>query len=256
MLRLNDVVDGRALALARIGIGVAGLLNCVESWAVFFAVEQRGAVSVPTWQWLPAVDSSGGAVIAGVGAGAAAFVIAGLGTRPAAGVLCAMLGLAMLLEQQTFSNHQALSMWCALWLVFSRSDARWSLRARLDGPRDVRIADQLLLMTQVSVVYAFTGLLKLNPEFLSGRVIQQNSHLDLSDNLAQLMAFAAVLTEVGLCVGLWVPRLRWFVALAGLGLHASIPVVMVQPLPLVSFSISVVSLYPLFLVRQRAVQRS
>lgn len=249
MLRLDDVVDGRALAVARIGIGLSGLLNCAESWVVFVRVEERGAMTVRTWDWLPEVSSTSGASLAALGAVAAVFVLTGLGSRMAGVVLAGVLATMMLLEQQTYSNHVALSMWCALWLAFSHADARWSLRSRIEGPQDVRVSDQLLLMTQVSVVYAFTGLLKINPEFLSGRVIQENSHLAISDPLAQAMAVAAVVTEVGLCIGLWIPRLRWFVALAGVGLHASIPIVMYQPLPLVSFSVSVVFLYPLFFAR-------
>lgn len=252
MLRLDDVVDGRPLAFARIGIGLAGLLNCAESWVVFVRAEERGAVAVQTWEWLPEVSPTVAAVMATLGAVAAVFVLAGLGSRVAGVVLAGTLATMMLLEQQTYSNHVALSMWCSLWLAFSRADARWSLRSRIDGPRDVRVADQLLLMTQVSVVYAFTGLLKINPEFLSGRVIQENSHLSIADPLAQVMAVAAVVTEVGLCIGLWIPRLRWFAALAGVGLHASIPIVMYQPLPLVSFSVSVVFLYPLFFARRLA----
>jgi hypothetical protein len=245
VLRLDDVVDGRALAVARIGIGLSGLLNCAESWVVFVRVEERGAMTVRTWDWLPEVSSTAASSLAALGAVAAVFVLAGLGSRVAGVVLAGALATMMLLEQQTYSNHVALSMWCALWLAFSHADARWSLRSRIEGPQDVRVSDQLLLMTQVSVVYAFTGLLKINPEFLSGRVIQENSHLAISDTLAQAMAVAAVLTEVGLCI----PRLRWFVALAGVGLHASIPIVMYQPLPLVSFSVSVVFLYPLFFAR-------
>lgn len=250
MLRLDDVVDGRPLALARIGVGLSGLLNCAESWVVFVRAEERGALAVRTWDWLPVASPTVAAAMATVGAVAAIFVLAGLGSRIAGVLLAATLATMMLLEQQTYSNHVALSMWCALWLAFSHADARWSLRSRLEGPRDVRVADQLLLMTQVSIVYAFTGLLKINPEFLSGRVIQENSHLAISDPLAQLMAVAAVTTEVGLCIGLWIPRLRWIAALAGVGLHASIPIVMYQPLPLVSFSISVVFLYPLFFARR------
>ena len=254
VLRLDDVVDGRPLAVARIGVGMAGLLNCAESWVVFVKIESRDAVAVPTWDWLPHVSSTGAAVLASAGVIGAIFVIAGLATRAGAVALAAVLATVMLLEQQTYSNHVALSMWCALWLVVSHSDARWSLRSRIDGPRDVRVADQFLLMTQVSVVYAFTGLLKVNPAFLSGRVIQENSHLDISDPLAQAMALGAVVTEIGLCIGLWFARARWLAAAAGVALHTSIPIVMYQPLPLVSFSISVVCLYPLFFARRVPVR--
>lgn len=253
MLRLDEAIDGRALAVARIGVGLSGLLNCAEAWVVFTQVDQRGAIRAATWEWLPTVTPSVAGMLCAAGAAAAVFVVTGLFTRPAAGALAGSLATMMLLEQQVYSNHVALSMWCALWLVLSRSDARWSLQARVSGPRDVVLADQVLLMTQVSVVYAFTGALKINSEFLSGRVIQQNSHLDLSNDLARVMAVGAVLTELGLCVGLWIRRLRWGVAVAGLGLHAAIPIFMHHPVALTSFSILVVCMYPLFLVRPTAV---
>jgi len=248
MLRLDDVVDGRALAVARIGIGVSGLLNCLEAWVIVGQVDQRGAIRVSTWEWLPTVTPAAAGAMCALGAVAAVFVLMGLATRPAAGALAGALATMMLLEQQTYSNHVALSMWCALWLVFSRSDARWSLHARVRGPGEVTLADQVLLMSQVSVVYAFTGSLKINAEFLSGRVIQGSSHFDLSDELARAMAVGAVITELGLCVGLWIRRVRWMAAVAGIGLHMSIPIVLHEPLPLLSFSISIVCLYPLFLV--------
>ncbi|MBD3927010.1 HTTM domain-containing protein [Nocardioides cavernae] len=254
MLRLDDVVDGRPLAIARIGIGMAGLLNCAESWVVLVKIEARDALTVPTWDGLPHLSPTGAAILMSTGVIGAIFVIGGLATRAGAVALATVLATAMLLEQQTYSNHVALSMWCSLWLVLAHSDARWSLRSRIDGPRDVRVADQFLLMTQVSVVYAFTGLLKANPAFLSGRVIQENSHLDISDQLAQAMALGAVVTEVGLCIGLWFARTRWIAAAAGVALHTSIPIVMYQPLPLVSFSISVVCLYPLFFARRVPVR--
>lgn len=251
MLRLDDVVDGRALAVARIGVGVSGLLNCLEGWVKARTIIDSGSLRVPSAEWVPLLTTGSAGATAGLGACAALFLVVGLGTRPAAAALAAALGAMVLLEQQTYSNHLALTMWCALWLTASRSDARWSLRARISGARDVRIADQVLLMTQLSVVYAFTGALKVNPEFLSGRVIQGATSLSIPDPLAQAMAVASVVTELALAVGLWIPGLRWLVAVAGLGLHLSIPFVMDHAAPLVSFSIGVLVLYPLFFVARR-----
>ena len=250
MLRLDDVVDGRPLAFARIGIGLSGFLNCIEAWLTLGAVVDHDAVRVQTWEWLPAVTPLLAGTLAGIGVMASVFVVVGLGTRPAAALLAASLGSMMLLEQQAYRHHLVLTCWCALWLVLSHSDARWSLRARIEGAQHVRLSDQVLLMTQVSVVYAFTGLLKINPEFLSGRVIQGYSHVDLPDWMAQVMAVGAVLTEVSLAVGLWLSRVRWAVALAGVGLHVAIPVVMDQPVPLVSFSVGILALYPLFFAQR------
>jgi hypothetical protein len=250
VLKSDDVVDGRPLAFARIGIGLSGFLNCIEAWLTLGAVVDQDAVRMQTWGWLPAVTPLLGGTLAGIGVMASVFVVVGLGTRPAAALLAASLGSMMLLEQQAYRNHLVLTCWCALWLMLSHADARWSLRARIEGAQHVRLSDQVLLMTQLSVVYAFTGLLKINPEFLSGRVIQGHSPFDLPDWMAQLMAMGAVLTEISLAVGLWLARARWAVALAGLSLHVAIPVVMYQPVPLVSFSIGILVLYPLFFARR------
>ena len=254
MRRLSDVIDGRALAVARIGIGVAALINLVEVQMKIDHVLFNETLRMPMWTWLPNLSTGLMTFASALGVMAAVAVVCGVFTRSAALSLCVLLMALLAWEQQVYSNHLVLSAWCLLWLALSRADARWSFAARIRGPRDVTFADQLLLMTQLSVVYLFTGSLKVNEHFLSGRVIQEWSHLVLPGWTWTAMAGAAVATEVSLAVGLWIPRVRWIVAAAGLGLHLTIPFVMIMPAPLLTFSLLMLSLYPLFLVRSRPVE--
>lgn len=242
---LSQVRDGRALALARIGVGLGGLLCGLELFVVLGEVAGGEVLALPMWG-LPAVSGAVAAVVPALVAVAALFVLVGLFTRPAALLLAGSLATAVVVEEQTYSNHLTLCAWSALWLVLSRADARWSLRARIDGPRTVQLGDQLLLMTQLTVVYLFTGLLKINERFLSGEIVAVNSWIEIPDQMASLMAVGAVVTEVGLAIGLWLPRVRWWVAAAGVGLHVAIPFFMVAP-GVWTFSVLSLSLYPLFL---------
>lgn len=251
MRRLNDVVDGRGLAIARIGIGIAAIINLVEAKMKLGDVLANDTLRMPWWQRLPDLSVGVVEVVFATGITAAVAVLCGVFTRSGAALLCVLLGGLLAWEQQVYSNHLVLSGWCLLWLTLSRSDARWSFAARMRGPREVTFADQLPLMTQLCVVYLFTGSLKINDTFLSGRVIREWSHLDLPGWMWPAMAVAAVGTELSLAVCLWIPVLRRVAALAGLGLHLTIPFVMMAPAPLVSFSLLTLSLYPLFLVSYR-----
>lgn len=247
MRSLTQPMDGRGLAIARIGVGIAGLLLALEVYLVLLDVSGGDVISAPMWDGLPVVTMGVANGLFGLTSLAAVFLIMGLFTRPAAMALSVGLVATVLAEQQTYSHHLTLCAWCGVWLAMSRSDARWSMTARIDGPRNPVFADQLLLMTQLTVVYGFTGLLKVNERFLSGETIQDNARWDLPDQLAVVMAVAAVCTEIALAIGLWFPRTRWWVAGAGVGLHLSIPLVM-PGLGFITFSLLTLSLYPLFLV--------
>jgi hypothetical protein len=243
---LTTPVDPRPLALARIGVGVTTLLNFVNTYGSLLHVAD-GKIAMPLWSGLPEVTETSAAVLTGVAVLACVAVILGLGTRPAAAVIAVATWLAFGWEQQTYSNHMMLGAWLALWLVFSRADAVWSLRSRIEGQHAVELADQVLLMTQLSVCYLFAALVKLNAGFLSGDELRTFVGLDLPEAAYPVLAVGAVVTELSLAVGLWLARVRWVVAVAGLGLHVSIPLAMSGVYELTSFSLLCLSLYPMFL---------
>jgi hypothetical protein len=162
---------------------------------------------------------------------------------------CAWFGFVW--EQQTYSNHMMFIAWLALWLAVVPSDASWSLAARERGGRTVCWGDQVLLMAQLSVCYLFAALSKLNPGFLSGDGLQSyvTVRVDLPGPVWAVLAGAAVLTELGLSLGLWLPRTRWVAGVAGLLLHLTILVAMwSHAWALSAFGIACLALYPMFLV--------
>lgn len=248
MRALSTRVDPRPLALARIGVGLSTLLNVVDHLYTLRATTQ-GDVAMPLWDWLPAVTSVGIAVYAMVALSAGTALVLGVAPRPAAAAVTASTWFVFAWEQQTYSNHMMLTAWLALWLVLAPSEAAWSLRSRREGRGVVRLGDQVLLMTQLSVCYFFAAVGKLNGSFLSGDLLQSFVDLDVPAWVWPAAAVGTVLTELGLVVGLWVPRVRWLVAGAGVGLHLSIPLAMPgNAWSLLAFSLQCLSLYPLFLL--------
>ena len=247
MRSLSTRVDPRPLAVARIGVGLSALLNVVDQVYTLRATTQ-GDVALPVSDWLPAVTGAGIAVYAMVALTAAIGLVVGVASRAAAGTLVLSTWFVFAWEQQTYSNHMMLTAWLALWLVLAPSDAAWSLRARVEGRGVVRFGDQVLLMSQLSVCYFFAALVKLNPGFLSGDLLSEFVSLDLPSWLWSAAALGAVVTEMGLVVGLWFRRTRWLAAAAGLGLHLSIPLAMPgNAWSLLAFSLQCLALYPLFL---------
>lgn len=244
-------VDPRPLAVSRIGVGVAALMTFVEQYFRLTSIAD-GELAMPGVTGLPPVTVLTASVFGLVGVVASVALALGCAARPAAASVtaCAWLGFAW--EQQTYSNHLMFIAWLALWLAVAPCDACWSLPARRRGRRSVTWGDQVLLMCQLSVCYAFAGLVKLNPGFLSGDALRTyaGGHVDLPGPVWTLAAVGAVLTELGVAVALWSAATRWAAVSSGLVLHAAIIATMsYDAYALVAFAVACLAQYPLFLNR-------
>ena len=144
--------------------------------------------------------------------------------------LCvSFVAVALLSDQQTYSNHLYLMLPVAALLTVAESGAAVSLDARRAGGRDwVPGWPVWLLCAQISIVYAFAALAKLNPDFLSGSVVA--SYLRRDGLLAVpaawrslepmlVMSLFAICSEAFLAFALWIPRWRPAALVVGLGLH-------------------------------------
>jgi hypothetical protein len=233
------------------GIGIATLLNLVEAYATMLGVT-AGRLPLPLWHWLPPMTETSLLALIAVTMPATIALTAGLWVRSAASCIVLSTGFMFVWEQQTYSNHMTLCAWLCLWLAFSRSDATWSLAARLNGQGVVRFGDQVLLMTQLSICYFFAAVVKLNGQFLEGDYLDSITWPDLPIGVFVAMSFGTVAAELFLAAGLWFAKTRRLAAATGLGLHLSIPVMMPNWYPLVSFSLVCLSLYALFFVHPMA----
>jgi hypothetical protein len=236
--------SNRALAACRMMLGAAFLMNTLEVAAILLRVHEGrlampGFVHIPVtpgliWTWTL------------VGVAAATLIVVGGATAPAC-LAAAVLGcLALVWDRQTYSNHLWLTTLLVTYLAFARSDARWSVRALVIGPRqDVPSGPALLLVSQVSVCYFFAGISKLNPWWMAGDELAPTLRLELAGWMLTPLAVAVVATELFIGVGLWFRRTRPLALLSGVCLHVSIMLLMTQPLTLVSFSLACLAVYPL-----------
>lgn len=128
-------------------------------------------------------------------------------TKLAAGTLAVLVPVILSQSMDLFNQHLALIGWIGLWL------------ALLDGEQQ-----RMALRVQLSIVYGFGALAKLNPWFLSGSVLEAGpgSRMDLPASAWVVLAVGTVVIEGWLAVGLWFDRTRAVSIVLGVALHVGI----------------------------------
>ncbi len=230
-------------------LGLALAIATLELAVVLYRIGD-GRLFYPFFDWVPRPPESTALAVLVVGWVAAASLVLGLVPHLTAG-LGAVVGLVTLLwDQQTYSSHLTLLTILLALLAFAGSGKRWALLRRSNPDATVPFWPQLLMMTQVSVVYLFAGLSKIQPTFLSGDPLQEWMWPDLPHWVFVVLAWATVVTEVGLAVALWIPRVRVLAAVVGVALHLSIVTLLDgENLWLLAFALTTTAVYPLFLTR-------
>jgi len=244
--------DPRPLALVRIVVGLSGI-----ALAVF--VERRAlnrlssedVLHLPAASWLPALTPTLVDVLLVLWIAFAIALTIGLYARIAAAGVAIVAAAAMTLDLQAFSNHVTLLVALSALLALGNPSAAWSIDARRKGG-EMRIPywPVFLIKVQISTVYAYAALSKINDSFLSAEVLASRWEPGLgglTDTLQPVLiaiAIATVLAEGFLAVGLWNERLRRVALPLGLGLHVVIPATLGAPL--IPFSTLMLGAYVLF----------
>jgi predicted DCC family thiol-disulfide oxidoreductase YuxK len=244
-------VDPRPLALTRIGIGVAAGMIGLETWRLLTKVSAPDKLQVPAVAWLPDLSHELIWALFAVWTLLAVALTLGFRARLAAAGLALLAVLAMVLDEQVYSNHLALmAVLCAL-LALGQPATVWSLDAR----RRPAVATTpywpvLLIKVQISTLYGFAALSKLNDVYLSGDVLERSTWgfmSALGDPTLIAVAVGGIAVELFLSVGLWSERLQRFAFPLGLCFHVLILATFAEPLPLIPFAILALSPYVLFL---------
>jgi predicted DCC family thiol-disulfide oxidoreductase YuxK len=235
--------------VTRIGVGVAAGMIGLETWRILIKISAPDKLHVQAAAWLPELSHG---LIWGLLALWTLFAVAltiGLLARPAAAGLTLLAALAMLLDEQAYSNHLALmAVLCAL-LALAQPAAAWSLDARRrDAVEATPYWPIFLIKFQVSTVYGFAALSKLNGDYLSGEVLDRTTRLSgLGDPMLLIASATTVLVELFISVALWSESLQRIAFPVGLCFHLLIIATIVPPLPLIPFALLVLSPYVLFL---------
>lgn len=242
--------DSRPVAWARILIGVATVLLAIENHGLLMAAA-TDRIAIPLLPFAPPVTEAMAITIAAVGVICGLALIGGLFSRAAAaGASLASLA-ALLTEQQAYSSHQLLAAVLCGYLAFCDPGARFSIDSwrrgysRLQVPR----LPVILILTQISVVYFFTAMSKINSVYLAGDIISSSFILPLPETLSAILAGCSIAFEFFMAFGLWWRRTTSVAVVLGFGFHFVIAATLHDPFPLWAFGLMMVSTYPLFIAR-------
>lgn len=242
--------DSRPVAWMRMALGLAIVLVGIEN-AVTFGEIAGGRMTIPVFDGAPSVSPVVGVVIPALGMLAGAALAIGLFAKAAAAVASLASIAALLVEQQAYSGHQVLAVLLCVYLALGDPGARWSVDARLRGHARETVArlPVLLILTQISVVYLFTAIAKLNPVYLSGAVIDGTSILGLPAPGPMVLAWASIALEFFLAGALLWRRTTTVAVILGAGFHFTIAATLRDPFALWAFSLMMIGTYPLFVYR-------
>lgn len=244
------LLDGRPIALARILLALALPFVAIEATGVLSRIAS-GRLQYPVWDFIPAPTVFTVNIFFLSTLLASLSLLFGLYTAVAAGSAAAMLAGALLWDQQTYSSHHLLLTLLLGYLAFARSDARWSIKAR-KSPEIVPVPwwPQFLMLTQVSVLYCFAALSKINPLFLPGEKLASVMWVELPAVVYPVIAVGTVGTELFLAVALWIPRVRVVAVCVGVLLHLCIVILLTDLTEILfAFALATTSTYWLFLSR-------
>jgi hypothetical protein len=219
--------DARPVAIVRMLVGLAAIGFAFEAWANIGRVLSPQVVDMPYVAWYPVLPAVALPLFIGGWLCAALAFALGLGTRLCGVILTLSMAYTLFLDQQLYSNHLYLATLVLLLLTIAESGARFSLDARRSGGRDLILAWPILLLKiEISIVYFYAALVKVNPQYLSGALLTTfwplNQFAALHGGWAWVLpylAVASILVEFFLAIALWLPRWRWLALAVGVGFH-------------------------------------
>ncbi|MEL6494864.1 MAG: HTTM domain-containing protein [Cyanobacteria bacterium J06623_7] len=250
---ISRTIDSRPLGVARIGIGLAFLIDWLNKLERRYASLDPNSFHYPWWSGLPVLPPELANLpfvlwlIGGLG------IVWGFKTRSSGIIALVGNGLYFFSDRQNYSNHGYLLLLLIFLLILADSGAAISWDARQRQRRQIPGWGVDLLKIQLSVVYFFTFMVKIRPDWLSGSLMYLNLNGPFATYLTQLpgvyrgLAWFALLTEGFLFWGLWSKKWRALALLVGVLLHVGILLTVKFTLGLISFGLLSLSLYPLFL---------
>lgn len=249
---LSDVMDPRPLALARMLVGLAAAGFSFEWISVLARAASGKYLAFPVLAGWPAPSPVFVLVLFAVSLVASAAMVLGLAGRIPALLVSGTTAAVLLVDQQTYSNHLVLLMMLSGFLGMSGAAEAWTV-SRAEHPARVPYWPAFLIQAQITTVYAWTAIAKINPQYLSGEVL--GTYLQpwapIPSGLLPVAAVLSIIAEAFLAVGLWVARTRNLALVAGGALHLGIVVLLQDPAPLVGFAALMAGGYVLFAAGRR-----
>jgi predicted DCC family thiol-disulfide oxidoreductase YuxK len=246
-----------AAGVARAAVGVAAILKALERAPILERLGSADVVRVPYVAGQPSVADLPAALVLAAWIGLAAAFAAGFAVRITGSLLTLLLVAVLFGDQQLYSNHLYLLTWLVGLLTLADAGAAFSVDAlRGHGRRTIAAWPLWLLRVQLTVVYLFAGISKIGATYLAGSVVALSLRsegplaIPIEWRVFEVMAVLSILSilaEIGLAIGLWLPRWRRAAFVLGLLLHLGIALWFDPTVPLLVFAVIALSPYVLFL---------
>lgn len=208
-------------------------------------------IPAPPFTWSPNLDTLPEVVVVGgLGLLASLTLLVGYRARLSSLVLAGSIAFLYVVDQNFWANHMHFLVLMLMLLSLTESDRAISIRAGWGGDAVVTLWPVLLMKIQLSLVYFFTAVAKFNPHYLSGALLGDRSVLPAalqSPIVLSGLAAASIAAELFLAFALWIPRLRPWGFVLGLGLHGLVPVILGLYAGLIVYSVATLAIYALFL---------
>lgn len=200
---LDRWVDPRGVALGRILVALASFALIVEWWIPLVRLSSGEFVRLPTTYWAPAVTPALVQGLVSVALIGAVLLLLGTMARVGAALVCLTSAFALVLDEQTYSNHLYLLVWMTGLLAMSRCGNAFAFPRRKSREL-VPYWPVFLIKFQISVVYFWTGISKINEQYLSGEVLQtfMNEWVPIPDAALSYLALLSIGVEIFLSIAL------------------------------------------------------
>jgi hypothetical protein len=220
--------------LTRLLVGLASLLAGFEMWGLLDRALAPGTISLP-FTGLPLLPRSGIPWLIGLWVCCALAFTFDRYRRLTGTLLLASMSYPLLMDARTYSNH--LYLLCVVVLVLTWAE---------------NTTARTLLRVQLTIVYFYAALAKVNLSFLSGAALLPYTRTVLPESWIRVevlapFALGTVLAEGFLAVGFWSKRGRPWAWAIGIALHAGAVALVEQGrLAVLVFGITMVGLYTVF----------
>ncbi len=171
---LYKPVSATNLALLRFCFGVLMIMmltNYLSIAEVFWQI--HSAIPFPGLEFIKPLEQENMELLLYIGIAAAFFTAIGFLFRYSCIVLTLILTLSVLMTRVAFNNHYYLFALIGFLLIFTNADERFSVKSwfRKKGPRKIPYWQYFILQFQLFIVFFHGGIAKINPDWLSGAVM-------------------------------------------------------------------------------------
>ena len=260
MNRLHQIVSAsspvRLPAILRVLLGSVAVVRGLEAHRIMRPFSSADVIRIPYVTWMPEPSGPLVTLLVVVWLTAGLLFTVGYRTRLSGFALTAAMAAGLMIDQQAYSNHLYLLTVMVGLLTLSGPGGAFSIDARWGrGPTHALMWPLVLMKVQITVVYLFAALTKLNSTYISGRVLAGQLGTGLVPfpdgwrvpRVLMWFAVASVVVEIVIAFYLWHPQRRFIGVGAGVLLHVSIVLAMTPFIQLAVFSSLMLASYLLFI---------